>query len=103
MVGIPAHPLHLSWLSARDAGAAACASRRSHRAVGRLVWLAASTETRIAMDKARVENEARYHPVALGQLARGEELAKTATNPYEAAQAIAALRPEAYRALSDAY
>ena len=103
MVIINASPLHLWWLSARDAQSAACASRRSSRAVGRLVWLAASTETRIAMDKARVENEARYHQVALGQLDRAEELAKTATNPYEAAQAIAALGPEAYRALSDAY
>ena len=103
MVGMPAQPMHLAWLSARDALAAACASRRSHRAVERLVWLAASTETRIAMDKARVDNEARYHSVALGQLDRGEELGKMATNPYEAAQAIAALRPEAYRALSDAY
>ena len=46
-----------------------------------MVWLAASTEARIAMDKARVENEARYHPVALGQLDRGEEFAKTATKP----------------------
>ena len=90
MVSIPASPLHLWWLSARDAQSAACASRRSSRAVGRLVWLAASTEARIAMDKARVENEAIIHRVALAQLDRAEELAKTATE-------------EAYRALSDAY
>ncbi len=71
-----------------------------------MCWLAAPTVIRAAMDAQRLHNEMKVHEKAMQQLMEAELMAQSLgphPTPYEMAQALAKLKPDAMKALADAY